>query len=92
MGQTFADNFVREVQDKPAPIAQSEKDNPDGTLHFNDIDDIAGNCNSKDHDPGDAFTAGDTIHEADGTWYFSDGSKAGLRNQNGKWDAWVMKF
>lgn len=95
--RTFAENFVAEIHNKPAPISSEDEANPDGTIFEGGIDTIAENCNVKDVDRDNAELLEDddapqVLQAGAGIYYFQDGSKAGLRYHfSGKWDAWVIQ-
>lgn len=86
--RTFADNFVVDMHGKPAPTSTDEALNDPATIYLGGVETIAENCNLQDYDEDQG---NGPITEGSGTWYFKDGSKAGLRIVDGKWDAWVMK-
>ncbi len=96
---TFAERFVAEIHGKPAPIVLDpdgeDRDNHPECIYKGGLETIAENCNQKDYDPYEADiddSIPDILQDGAGTYYFKDGSKAGVRyNFHGKWDAWVMK-
>ncbi len=96
---TFAERFVAEVHKKPAQVVldseAEDRDNHPETLYKGGLETIAENCNLKDFDPGDADiddTIPEVLQDGAGTYYFKDGSKAGVRyHHDSTWDAWVMK-
>ncbi len=85
---TFAENFTVEITKKPAPVSTDEALNDPETVYLGGVETIAERCNMQDYDEDQDNTP---VSEGSGTWYFTDGSKAGLRIVDGKWDAWVMK-
>jgi hypothetical protein len=85
-----AEDFVKALNGQPAPVyIDSERDPPD-TIYSGGIETIHSRCDGIDFDESDDYTTPNPDGSC-GTYFFRDGTKAGLKWQDSKWQAWVMQ-